>query len=87
MFKKVMRGAWSVIVAVSLFLLGAFLVPALWPIADQMIDRHKLAGLWHVEGTLEDWRFGRDGTLRGASHERTDRVMRRSIPHSARKRS
>lgn len=64
MFKKVMGGAWSVIVTVSLLLLGAFLVSVLWPVADEMIDRHKLAGLWHVDGTLEDWRFGSDGTLR-----------------------
>jgi len=64
MLKKMMNSAWSVIVTISLFLLGAFLVSVLWPVAAQKIDQHRLSGLWHVEGTFTDWRFGSDGTFR-----------------------
>jgi len=29
---------------------------------DQTITRHRLAGVWHVDGSFADWKFGRDGT-------------------------
>lgn len=64
MFKKMMSGVWSIIVTISLFLLGMFLVPVVWPVADEMIDRHRITGLWHVDGSFADWRFGRDGTFK-----------------------
>jgi len=55
--RKVVR--WSVGVIVALVL-----VVLVMPMANSVITRGRLAGLWHVDGTFADWRFGMDGSYR-----------------------
>ncbi len=58
----------ALIGAVVLFVVGVQLfVPSTVKNAVYLIDTYRFAGLWHVDGTMENWRFGSDGTFRNES--------------------
>lgn len=46
-------------IAAVVLIVGSLVLPG----ALRAIDRHRFAGLWHVDGTMENWRFGSDGTF------------------------
>lgn len=54
------KDAMQVIGIIAVVLIGGVLI---LPGASRWIDRQRLAGTWHVDGTMENWRFGSDGTF------------------------
>jgi hypothetical protein len=67
MLKKIKELGKETLVVIGAAVLVAVVVLAITPHLVDTVDRHRFAGLWHVDGTMENWRFGSDGTFRNES--------------------
>jgi len=53
------RIRWIVVAVVALVL-----VAVVFPLGRRVLLTNRITGLWHVDGSIKDWRFGSDGSLK-----------------------